>query len=104
MCAGWDRGDFVEQDEEGNRYKEIVVFKIVTLKQSILYVIEKVSINGRWLKKEIDESILNLKETGFKVHAGIADDHSANVNAFLHLLNAYDGYKKLYIIIQLIRN
>ena len=56
---------------------------IVSLKQSIPYVkksCSQVSINGEFLKKEIQKCILNLKETGFKVCAVIEDDHSANAN------------------------
>ena len=46
---------------------------IISSKQSIPYVVKsdraEVSINGKWLKKKIDECILNLKEAGFKVRA-----------------------------------
>ena len=83
-------GDFVGEDKEGNIYKGIVVFMIFPLKQSIPYVVKlrpEVSINGEWLKKEINKCVLNSKETGFKVCAAIADNHSANVNAFLHFLS-----------------
>ena len=96
----YHRGYSLDQDEEGNLYKGIVIFMIVSLKQSISHVVKsrpEVSINGEWLKIEIEECILNLKETGFKVREVIADDHSANVNAFSHLLNRYDGDKKFCI-------
>ena len=48
--------------------------------------------------KKIHDCILNLKGTTFKVRAVIADNHSVNVKGFSHLLNSYDGAKKLYII------
>lgn len=37
------------------------------------------------VKKETDDCILKLNKTGFKICAVVADDHSANVNAFSYL-------------------
>ena len=48
------------------------------------------------MKQEIDEYCFNLKETGFKIRAVISDDHSANTNAFSHLLKVCDGDKRYY--------
>ena len=62
-------GKLVGQDEDGNLYKGIVVFMIVSLKKSIPYVVKscaEVKINGAWLAGEIDSCILILKEVGFK--------------------------------------
>ena len=46
------------------------------------------------VKKEADDCILKLNETGFKVCAVVADDHSANVNAFSYLRSIYDDKKR----------
>lgn len=51
-------GGFVGQDEEGNLYKGIVAFMIVSLKKSVLIVVRSLSetkITGEWLKSEINE-------------------------------------------------
>ena len=80
--------------------KGLSFLKIVSLKESILYIAQsrtEVLINEKWLKIEINEYILNVKETGFKVHAVTADHHFANVNNFSHLLKTYSRDKKLYI-------
>ena len=47
----------ISQDEDGNLYKGIVVFMIVSLKESIPYVVKscaEISIHGDWLANEID--------------------------------------------------
>lgn len=46
------------------------------------------------VKKETDDCILKLNKTGFKICAVVADDHSANVNAFSYLRSICDGDKK----------
>ena len=54
----YDSGGSVRQDEESNLYTGIIVFMIVSLKQSIPYVVKsrpEVSINGKWFKKEIEK-------------------------------------------------
>ena len=51
-------GGFVGQDEEGNLYKGIVAFMIVSLRKSVLIVVRSLSetkIIGEWLKSEINE-------------------------------------------------
>ena len=81
-------GHFVGQDEDGNLYKGIVVFMIVSLKKSLPCVIKSIpetKISGEWLKTEIDECIFNLKKTGFQVRAVVTDNHSTNVSAFSFL-------------------
>ena len=65
-------GNFVGQDEDGNLYKGVAVFMIVSLKQSVPCVIKSLpetKISGEWLKNEIDECIYNLQRTGFYVRA-----------------------------------
>ena len=80
--------------------KGLSFLKIVSLKESILYIVKsrtEVLINEKWLKIETNEYILNVKETGFKVHAVIADHHFANVNNISHLLKRHSRDKKLDI-------
>ena len=93
-------GNFVGQDEEGNMYKGIVVFMIVSLKKSIPCVIRscpETKISGEWLKNEINACVFNLMEAGFKVRAIVTDNHATNVNAFTLLHKMYNGDKKLFI-------
>ena len=93
-------GDFVEQDEEGNLFKGIVVFMIVSLKKSVPIVIRSLpetKITGEWLKCKINNCILDLAEAGFKVRAVITDDHPSNVNAFTRLHEIFDGDNKTFI-------
>jgi hypothetical protein len=93
-------GDFVGQDEDGDLYKGIVVFMIVSLKKSIPLVVSsrfKIKITGEWLKNEINNCIFNLNEVGFKVRAIITDNHPSNVAAFSLLHKMFDGDKKLFI-------
>jgi len=81
-------GDVVGIDEDGNLYKGIVVFMIVSLKQSIPYVIKSIpetTISGEWLCKEIDSCIYDLKDIGYNVRAVITDNHASNVSAFSFL-------------------
>ena len=93
-------GHFVGQDEDGNLYKGIVVFMIVSLKQSLPCVIKSIpetTISGEWLRKEIDECIFNLQNSGFFVRAVVTDNHSSNVSAFSFLHKCYNGDGKLFI-------
>ena len=73
-------GDFVGQDEEGNLFKEIVVFMFVSV--SIVIRSHGTKITGEWLKCEISQCVLDLAEVGFRVSAAVTDDHPSNVNAF----------------------
>ena len=73
------------QDEEGNLFKGIVDFVIISLKKSMPIVIRSLSetkITDEWLKCEINKCILDLAEVGYKVRAVITDDHPLNVSAF----------------------
>jgi hypothetical protein len=92
-------GDFVGQDEDGDLYKGIVVFMIVSLKKSIPLVSSRpeIKITGEWLKSAINNCIFNLNEVGFKVRAIITDNHPSNVTAFSLLHKMFDGDKKLFI-------
>ena len=88
------------QDEEGNLFKGIVVFMIVSLKKSVPIVIRSLpetKITGEWLKCETNKCILDLVQVGFNFHAVITDDHPSNVNAFTRLYEIFDGDKKTFI-------
>ena len=90
----------VGQDEEGNLFKWIVVFMIVSLKKSIPIVIGSLAetkITGEWWKCEINKFILDLAEVRFKARAVITDDHPSNANAFTRLYEIFDGENKTFI-------
>ena len=80
--------DFLEQDAEENLFRGIVVFMIVSFKKSIpiaTHSFPETKITGEWLKREINQCILDLAEVGFKVRAIITDEYPSNVNAFTRL-------------------
>lgn len=85
-------GKLIGSDEDGQLYKGIMVFMIVSLKQSIPFVIKavpEVSVEGVWLRNHIDESITSLQGIGFQVRAVITDNYSSNVSAFTQLIEEY---------------
>ena len=93
-------GDFVGQDEEGNLFKGIEVFMIVSLKSIPIVIrsLPETKITDEWLVKcEINKCALDLAEVGFKVCAVITDDHPLNMNAFTRLLKIFDCDKKAFI-------
>ena len=58
-------GKVVGQDEDGNFYKGIVVFMIVSLKKSIPYVVTlcaEVNVNGAWLASEIVRAVVAVAQ------------------------------------------
>ena len=60
----YHRGYYVEAEAEGNLYKGVVVFLVVSLKNSVPCIVKalsETSISGYWLSEEIDRSITNLK-------------------------------------------
>ena len=93
-------GYYVGADAERNLYKVVVVFLIVSLKNSVPCVVKalpETSISGYWLSEEIDKCITNLKEIGLQVRAVVSDDHASNVSAFSILLNKDRGDNELFI-------
>ena len=93
-------GDFVGQDDEGNLFKGIVLFMVVSLKKSnpiVIPSLPETKITDKWLKCEINKCILDLAEVGFKVRAVITDHHPSNVNAFTRLHEMFDGGNKTFI-------
>ena len=93
-------GDYVGADAEGNLYKGVVVFLIVSLKNSVPCVVKalpETSISGYWLSEETDKCITYLKEIGLQVRAVVSDDHATNVSVFSILLNKYSGDHELLI-------
>ena len=86
-AAQYQAGEYVGADEEGNLYKGIVAFMVVGLKQSTPFVVQaipEVTFNGQWLCDKIASNIANLGNAGFCVSEPVADNHSSNVNAFIH--------------------
>ena len=84
--------EYVGADEDGNLYKGVVVFMIVGMKESIPYVVKafpETPISSSWLSDQIDECIDRLADCRFNVRAVVADNHSANVNAFSDLHKKY---------------
>ena len=87
-------GDYVGADEEGKKYKGILVLMIAGLKKSVPYVIKmspETEISGEWVFQQIDDAIENLTKSGFNVRGVVADNHSTNVNAFKRLLEKYEN-------------
>ena len=99
-AAQYQSGKYIGEDSESNLYKSVVVFMIVGLQKAFPYVVRssaEVYIIGSWLKKEIDECITSLHQSGFKARAIVTDNHSINVNAFLEFHKAYTEDGKLFI-------
>ena len=93
-------GEYVGADEYGCLYKGIMVFMISGLKEtvpSVVKVCPEVTITGNWLSREIISCIAQVSNAGFTIRAVVADNHSANVNAFQKLLNNFDGDGKHFI-------
>ena len=84
-------GEYIGADGDGNLFKGVMVFMIVSLKKHIPFVVKavpEISITGVWLQKHIDETISTLNENNFYVRADICDNHSTNVCAYKHLLSS----------------
>ena len=96
------RGEYICANENDELYKGIMVFMITGLKKkkkkkkspSVVKACPEVTVNGEWLSREILKCIFQLINSGFFIRAVVADNHSANVNAFNILL---DGDKTHYI-------
>ena len=76
-------------DDQGELYKDIVCFKIVSLKESIPYVIKtspETNTDANWLKTELLDSLEILSNCGFRVRAVLCDNHSSIVSSFKKLL------------------
>ena len=98
--AQYSGGEFIGADSNGDLYKGIVVFMICGLKKSVSFVVKacpETKINGKWLSQEVADCISLLGKSGFSVRAVVCDNHSANVNAFNHLLRQYNAKSSLFI-------
>ena len=72
---------------------------ITGLKNTVSLVIKaspEVTVNSEWLSQEILK-FFQVINTGFFIRTVIADNHSANVNAFIILLDKFEGDKKYYV-------
>ena len=85
-------GSLVGVDKAGELYTGIVAFMIVSLKESIPFVVKacpEVKISGNWLASEIEETLETMLNAGFNVRSVITDNHSVNVLAFKNLRAKY---------------
>ena len=61
-------GEVVGSDKEGNLYKGVMVFMIISMLKNIPFVIKAVPerrIEGGWLQNHIEESMESLNRVGF---------------------------------------
>ena len=78
-CEKHFGGDLIGCDEDGNLYKGLVCFMIISLKESVTYVIKsspQTEISADWLKNEVLECLDVLIK---------CDNHPSNVSAFIKL-------------------
>ena len=83
-------GEMIGWDDEGELYKGIVCFMIVSLKESIPYEIKSSSETNNdvnWLKTELLDSLEILSNCGFRVRAIVCDNHPSNVSIFKKLFS-----------------
>ena len=76
-------------DDEGVLYQGKVYFMIVSLKESIPYVIKsspEINVDADWLKTELLDSLKILFNCGFRVRAFVYDNHPPNVFSFKKVL------------------
>ena len=64
---------------------------------SIVKACPEVTVNVEWLSQKILKCIFQLMNSGFFIWAVVADNHSANVNAFNILIDKFEGDKTHYI-------
>ena len=83
-------GSFIGAD--GNLYSGIVVFMVVSLKESIPFVVKacpEFKITGEWLCCQMEETLETLSTSSFKVRAVVTDNHATNVLAFKIIWSKY---------------
>ena len=85
-------GSFIGLDDDGNLYSGVVVFMVVSLKESIPFVVKacpEFKITGEWLCCQMEETLETMCTSSFKVRAVITDNHATNVLAFKILRSKY---------------
>ena len=78
-------GSLIGADDDGNFYSGIVVFMVVSLKESIPFVIKAYpgfQISGSLISSHIEETLETLHKASFNVRAILTDNHATNVSAF----------------------
>ena len=78
-------GSLIGADDDGNFYSGIFVFMVVSLKESIPFVIKacpEFQISGSMISSHIEETLDTLYKASFNVRAIITDNHATNVSAF----------------------
>ena len=72
-------------DDDGNFYSGIVVFMVVSLKESIPFVVKtcpEFEISGSLISLHIEEILETLYKVSFNARAIITENHATNVSAF----------------------
>ena len=67
----YDGGKLIGADGDGNMFKGIMTFMIVSLKKSIPFVVKAIpelQIEGEWLSREISSLLSSVHESGFQVN------------------------------------
>ena len=74
--------EIINANKNNELYKRLLLFMIVWLKENAPYIIKSVpeqNIDGKWIKKQILNSLKTLKNFSFRVRATVSDNHSATV-------------------------
>ena len=91
-CEEYCGGEIIAANENNELYKGSLSFMIVGLKVNVPYTIKSVpewNTDGKWIKKQILDSLKTLKNCGFRIRAIASDSHSANVLAYKLLLKEF---------------
>ena len=91
-CEEYCGGEIIGANENNELYEGLLSFMIVGFKENVPYIIKPIperSIDGKWIKEQILDSLKTLKNCGFRVRAIVPDNHSANVLAYKLLLKEF---------------
>ena len=101
QSSQYDGTDVVGQNIEGQLYKGILCFMIVSLKKSVPFVLHSVPVtklNGEIVATGIETCFRLLSRTNFRLRAVITDNHTSNVSAFRILISKYKVDHRDYVI------
>ena len=87
-------GDVIGANEH-TLYEGIMVFMITAFKNTVPMFIKacsEVTANGEWLSQESRKCIFQVINAGLFIRTIVADNHSANVNAFKIQLDKFEVY------------
>ena len=101
-CEEYTVGQLVGAATNGELYKGIVSFTIISIKQNTPYIIKSVleiKIHADSLKNKIIECLKVLTDCGFKVRMIISDNHPCNTSAYHEIFNHFStSYDNLYFL------